>query len=123
MCVDMCVNMNPALGPVNGDKQAVSVYDRKLGNRRTVVTTPDAADEFIKSRKKTIKYANIKGFVWDVLITAAGAVTGAKCFSSDRKFGALLGAAIGLIPGAFMWEHQQDKADRKITQAFIEENK
>ena len=115
-------NMNPALGPVNGDKQAVSVYDRKLGSRRTVVTTPDAADEFIKSRKKTIKDANIKGFVWTVLTTAAGAVTGAKC-CSYKKGGAVIGAMGGLIPGSLIWNHLPKKADRKITQAFIEDNK
>ena len=119
----MCINSNPALGPVNGDKQAVSVYDRYLGNNRTVVTTPDAADEFIKSRKKTLKDADKKGIVWTVLTTAAGAVTGAICNSSEKQLGALFGVMLGWFPGAFVWAQQHEKADRKITQAFIEENK
>ena len=123
MCVDMCVNTNPALGPVNGDKQAVSVYDRYLGNNRTVVTTPDVADEFIKSRKKTLKDADKKGIVWTVLTTAAGAVTGAICISSYKQIAALYGVMIGCLPGLFIWDQQHEKADRKITQAFIEENK
>ena len=44
-------NYNPSLGPVKGNQQGVSVYDRALGNRRTVITTPEEAEEFIKRQK------------------------------------------------------------------------
>ena len=40
-------NMNPRLGARKGDRQAISVYDRNIGNRRDIITTPDAAEEFI----------------------------------------------------------------------------
>lgn len=66
-------NCNPALGPKNGDRQSVSVYDRELGNRRTIITTPDEADEFIKDRKKVISHANRVGLALTGLTTVATA--------------------------------------------------
>ena len=51
-------NMNPRLGVRKGDRQAISVYDRNIGNRREIVTTPAAAEEFISDRNKTLKRAN-----------------------------------------------------------------
>ena len=51
-------NMNPRLGVRKGDRQAISVYDRNIGNRRDIVTTPAAAEEFISDRNKTLKRAN-----------------------------------------------------------------
>lgn len=70
-------NYNPALGAAKDGKQAVSVYDRDLGNRRTVITTPEEADAFIKERKEAIKEAEKKGIVDGVLITTgAAAVSG-----------------------------------------------
>ena len=45
-------NMNPRLGARKGDRQAISVYDRNIGNRRDIITTPDAAEEFISDRNK-----------------------------------------------------------------------
>lgn len=70
-------NMNPALGPVKGDKQSVSVYDRDLGNRRTIITTPDEADEFIQYRKDKMQDAAKRGWGLAALTTAAGAAAGA----------------------------------------------
>ena len=51
-------NMNPRLGVRKGDRQAISVYDRNIGNRRDIVTTSAAAEEFISDRNKTLKRAN-----------------------------------------------------------------
>lgn len=68
--------MNPALGPIKGNQQAVSVYDRDLGNRRTVLTTPEEADEFVKERQEKIKNAQRRGLVDGLLITAGGAGIG-----------------------------------------------
>lgn len=51
-------NMNPRLGVRKGDRQAISVYDRNIGNRRDIVTTPATAEEFISDRNKTLKRAN-----------------------------------------------------------------
>ncbi len=51
-------NLNPRLGVRKGDRQAISVYDRNIGNRRDIVTTPAAAEEFISDRNKTLKRAN-----------------------------------------------------------------
>lgn len=51
-------NMNPRLGVRKGDRQAISVYDRNIGNRRDIVTTLAAAEEFISDRNKTLKRAN-----------------------------------------------------------------
>lgn len=70
-------NLNPALGPVKGDSQAVSVYDRDLGNRRTVITTPEEADEFVQARKDAIQSGSKKGCALGLATTAAGAGIGA----------------------------------------------
>lgn len=70
-------NLNPALGPVEGDKQTVCVYDRNLGNRRTIVTTPEEADLFISTRKQVIDDAAKRGWGLAGLTTAAGAAIGA----------------------------------------------
>lgn len=51
-------NHNPKLGPKKGNKQAISVYDRNLGNRREIITTPEAAEEFISTRNEALKKAN-----------------------------------------------------------------
>lgn len=64
-------NYNPSLGPVKGNQQGVSVYDRALGNRRTVITTPEEAEEFIKDRNSVISHANKTGFALAGLTTAA----------------------------------------------------
>lgn len=52
-------NMNPRLGARKGDRQAISVYDRNIGNRRDIITTPDAAEEFISDRNKHWKVQTI----------------------------------------------------------------
>ncbi len=70
-------NLNPALGPVQGDKQSVSVYDRNLGNRRTIVTTPEEADLFIDTRKQVIDAAAKDGWKLAGLTTVAGSAIGA----------------------------------------------
>src|SRR5574344_249286 len=79
-------NYNPALGPQNGNRQSVSVYDRDLGNRRTVITTPDEAEEFIKDRKNVISHANKTGFALAGLTTAAatGIGTGMSYFKNSK---------------------------------------
>lgn len=70
-------NYNPALGPVSDGKQSVSVYDRALGNRRTVVTTPEEADAFIKVRKESLDKASKRGLVDVPVVALAGAGLGA----------------------------------------------
>ncbi len=70
------INTNPALGPIKGNSQAVSVYDRKLGNNRTVITTPEEAEEFVDSRNSAIKKANNNGLGITALTTALGAAAG-----------------------------------------------
>lgn len=70
-------NRNPSLGPVEGDKQQVSVYDSKLGNNRTVITTPEEADLFIDTRNQVINSAAKRGWGLAGLATAAGAGIGA----------------------------------------------
>lgn len=70
-------NMNPAVGVAKNGKQAVSVYDRDLGNRRTVMTTPEEADAFITARKEVINNATKQGYIDGLLTTAAGAGIGA----------------------------------------------
>jgi len=70
-------NMNPSLGPVKNGKQAVSVYDRELGNRRTVITSAEEADAFVSFRKKALEKAAQKGMLDGLLLMAAGAGVGA----------------------------------------------
>ena len=70
-------NMNPALGSITNNQQSVSVYDRDLGNRRTVITTPEEADAFIDTRKQVINSAANRGWGLAGLVTAAGAAIGA----------------------------------------------
>ncbi|MGN0030700.1 MAG: hypothetical protein ACI37Q_01950 [Candidatus Gastranaerophilaceae bacterium] len=70
-------NVNPSLGPVKGEKQDVSVYDRDLGNRRTVTTTPEEADDFVKTRTQVVNSATKRGWGLAALATATGAAIGA----------------------------------------------
>ena len=70
-------NVNPSLGPVKGDKQEVSVYDRDLANRRIVTTTPEEADEFVKTRTQVVNSATKRGWGLAALTTAVGAAIGA----------------------------------------------
>ena len=70
-------NVNPSLGPVKGDKQEVSVYDRNLANRRIVTTTPEEADEFVKTRTQVVNSATKRGWGLAALTTAVGAAIGA----------------------------------------------
>lgn len=78
-------NYNPSLGPVIDGKLNVSVYDRDLGNMRTVSTTPQEADEFVKNRKTVLTAANKDGIKLGVGIAAATAVACAVA-------GAIMGA-------------------------------
>ncbi len=70
-------NMNPAVGVAKDGKQAVSVYDRGLGNRRTVITTPEEADAFVTARKEVISNATKQGYIEALFTTIAGAGFGA----------------------------------------------
>lgn len=77
MYLYVCPNTNPSLGPVKDNQQAVSVYDNKLGNIRTVITTPDEADQFIKDRSAVINHAEKSGLALGGLTTIAGTGIGA----------------------------------------------
>ena len=191
-------NMNPAMGVAKDGKQAVSVYDRNLGNRRTVVTTPEEADAFVKVRKETIENASKRGLVDIPVVAVAGAGLGASIdaayeyfnttklnklateanealkamqeakpteaieslkydllhhndkfkghwaklsdmFSEEAKefkalnmtkelkkagkSGAIIGAVTGLCLGLFAPAIRDENADKKLTAAFIENNK
>ena len=74
-------NTNPSLGPVQGNKQSISVYDSKLGNHRTVVATPEECDKFINDRR------------------AARKDGAAKCVLANTVLGLGAGAGIGAIAG------------------------
>ncbi len=195
-------NMNPALGVINDGKQTVSVYDRDLGNRRTVITTPEDADAFVTARKEVLKNAAKQGCLDGLLLTVAGTGIGAainaymenakakdlntlidklntdfkealdkanaesktgdqtvfvksdilnkdaykakkldlmELFSEEAKefkkldvskvtkkagkYGALIGGATAAIIGLFIPEYKAEKADKKLTEAFINNNK
>lgn len=77
-------NVNPSLGPVKGEKQDVSVYDRDLGNRRIVTTTPEEADDFVKTRTQVVNSATKRGWGLAALATAAGAAIGAGIESLSK---------------------------------------
>lgn len=66
-----------SLGPIKGNKQSVSVYDSKFGNNRTVVTTPEEAEEFINYRNSALKKACRQGLGITALATTLGAGAGA----------------------------------------------
>ena len=70
-------NVNPAVGVVKDGKQAVSVYDRDLGNRRAVITTPEEADAFVTARKEVLTNATKQGYLDGLLLTVAGTGIGA----------------------------------------------
>lgn len=74
-------NTNPSLGPVQGNKQSISVYDSKLGNHRTIVATPEECENFIKERNA----ANKQGSAAWAGISALGAVAGAGIGTSKAK--------------------------------------
>lgn len=84
-------NMNPRLGARKGDRQDISVYDRNIGNRRDIITTPDAAEEFISDRNKALKNAN--NTCWGLLAggIALGAAAGAAIMAKKAsKLGKLI---------------------------------
>lgn len=192
-------NTNPVIGAVKGDCQTVSVYDRDLGNRRTVITSPEEVDEFVTARKHNVDSAAKQGLGIGAALIAIGAGAGAainrklekskaikvnklvdqinaeyknkKALIKDKeKFstfilddifksatyknfesklrglfsyneeifkqidinalsksslreGAWIGGAIGLLIGIFVPGIKVENADKKITQAFIENNK
>ena len=70
-------NYNPALGVAKDGKQVVSVYDRNIGNRRSVVTSPEEADAFVKARKEIIENASKRGLCDIPVLGVAGAGLGA----------------------------------------------
>lgn len=189
-------NYNPTMGVAKNGKQAVSVYDRDLGNRRVVETTPEEADAFVSARKQSLENASKEGLLsWlaaAVLGTGAGAGIGAymqnskskkinelvdkinpeyekiyekngkmklsaesealkgdaykkyvselrslfseeknmftkidvsKAAKSGAKYGAGFGLALGAVLGMFFPLFMVENADKKITKAFIDNNK
>ncbi len=190
-------NSNPTVGPVRGETQTISVYDRDLGNRRTIISTPEEVDEFVSARKRAMNKASNEGLGIMAGMTALGGAAGAainsylennkankinnlvdklnvdykeaikdykkgstwsiinellekenyknaasklrNLFSNKEnlfkkidlktiakpalKYGALFGAAIGIGIGMFAPGAKVENADKKITQAFIEDNK
>ena len=70
-------NTNPQVGPINNGKQAISVYDRQLGNNRTIISTPDEVDCFIHDRQEVLKDANKRATIDALGVTALGAGIGA----------------------------------------------
>lgn len=79
-------NQNPVLGPAQGNKQEISVYDSKLGNHRTLVATPDECDKFVNDRQEALKKDSkrtLKTWIYSTLAGlgiggVAGAVHGKK---------------------------------------------
>ncbi len=79
-------NRNPALGPAQGGKQSISVYDSKLGNNRTVLATPEECDKFVndvalakkQDSKKTWKTWAMSALAGLGIGGTAGAIMGKK---------------------------------------------
>lgn len=76
-------NTNPSLGPVKGDQQSISVYDRNLGNRRTLISTPEEIDDFVSERSSVLKSARKNGL-------AIGLSTLAGCTAAGAGIAAAL---------------------------------
>lgn len=98
-------NMNPRLGARKGDRQAISVYDRNIGNRRDIITTPDAAEEFISDRNKALKSANniCKGLL-----------------ASGIAIGAAIGAAIMAKKASKLGKLIEEKLNPRFAQKYEE---
>ncbi len=110
-------NYNPALGPKTGNRQSVSVYDRDLGNRRTVITTADEAEEFIKDRKSVISHANKTGFALAGLTTAAATGIGAgMSYFKNSKLNKLIDT---LNPEIKDFALKNNKDGLKLRDAFL----
>lgn len=78
-------NTNPSLGPVQGNKQSISVYDSKLGNHRTLVATPEECEKFVKERKAAETHGNVLWAGISALGTVAGAGIGTLQAKSNMK--------------------------------------
>lgn len=98
-------NINPRLGARKGDRQAISVYDRNIGNRRDIITTPDAAEEFISDRNKALKSANniCNGL-----------------FASGIAIGAAIGAAIMAKKASKLGKLIEEKLNPRYAQKYEE---
>ena len=142
-------NYNPSLGPIKDGKQAVSVYDRDLGNRRTIITSQEEADAFVQTRKEVMQKAGKKGLVAALGTIVTGVLIGglfaisrgkiadlkalkeggkiikntAQLITPAVKEAATMGGLIGAIIGACIPAAKADNADKRITKAFIENSK
>ena len=77
MCFFFTVpNLNPSLGPVQGDKQTISVYDPNLGNHRTLVATPEECDKYVSDLTNIQESGTGKMLSSMALGGGAGAVLG-----------------------------------------------
>ena len=66
----------PVLGPTIRNRQPVTVYDTKNNVRRTIVTSPEEAEAFVRMRNRETKKAVKKGLLQGFGIATAGAAIG-----------------------------------------------
>ena len=79
-------NTNPSLGPSQGNKQAINIYDPSIGTHRTVIASPEECDKYLKDRKAAQTKGVISGLAGiTALTTAAGAGIGAIAGKKETK--------------------------------------
>ncbi|MBE7709239.1 MAG: hypothetical protein E7Z93_02190 [Cyanobacteria bacterium SIG32] len=82
-------NQNPVLGPAQGNKQEISVYDPNLGNHRSLVATPEDCDKFVNDRNDALEKDNkrtLKTWLYSTLAgLGIGGAAGAIKAKKDAK--------------------------------------
>ena len=84
-----------ATGPIQGNKQGISVLEFKTGITKSYISTPEKVDEYINSRKDIISQTNRKGLSALALLSLVGTVIGTAAFRNDRLAGAFGGLIVG----------------------------
>lgn len=120
-------NTNPVVGSVNENgKQAIKVYDHKTGNMRYLETDKDKVDSFVNNRNEKLNKINKTSAIISAIAAVGTGIIGAfagKKLNLDKTTAAILGASTSLMTTLTGGMIALQKADKSITQNFIEENK
>lgn len=108
---------NFVIGPVKGNRQSITIMNRDNGEGKTVMTTPEKIDEFVKSRKKAQKIDICKQLGTISAGTLLGYLGG---LIKSKEYG-VPGAAAGLVASAIALFFLPD-SEKKVTEHFLKNN-
>jgi len=135
MTISYVDNKNPIIGPKNGSKQEISLYDKELGNRRIISTSPEKIDTFLQNRKNSIDETKKKCVATQAAIAVGSVIPGAislvpkfikKASAQSKLVSAIFSAsclAMGILTGAIYARQKVNQTEEKLSQDFINNNK